>query len=113
MKDVLEYKGYIGSVRLEAEDEIFFGKIEAINDLIMFEGQSVQELKKAFHDAVDDYLAICKKMGREPNKTFKGSFNVRIGRELHVKAYRAALKKGITLNQLVNTALEHEVAQTS
>lgn len=78
----------------------------------MFEGQSVQELKKAFHDAVDDYLATCEKMGREFNKTFKGSLNVRIGRELHVKAYRVALKKGIPLNQLVSTALEHEVSQT-
>jgi predicted HicB family RNase H-like nuclease len=93
MKDVMEYKGYIGSVHFVADDEIFFGKIEAINDLIMFEGQSVQELKKAFYGAVDDYLATCQKMGREPNKTFKGSFNVRIGRELHVKAYKAALKR--------------------
>ena len=59
MKDVMEYKDYIGSVHFEADDEIFFGKIEAINDLVMFEGQSVQELKKAFHDAVDDYLATC------------------------------------------------------
>jgi predicted HicB family RNase H-like nuclease len=87
----MEYKSYIGSVHFEADDEIFFGKIEAINDLIMFEGQSVQEPKKAFHDAVDDYLATCKKMGQEPNKTVKGSFNVRIGRKLRVKAYRAAL----------------------
>lgn len=84
MKDVMEYKDYIGSVHFEAYDEIFFGKIEAINNLVMFEGQSVQELKKAFHDAVDDYLATCEKMGREFNKTFKGSLNVRIGRELHV-----------------------------
>ncbi len=73
MKDVMEYKDYIGSVHFEADDEIFFGKIEAINDLVMFEGQSVQELKKAFHDAVDDYLATCEKMGREPNKTSRAA----------------------------------------
>jgi hypothetical protein len=52
-------------------------------------------------------------LGRDPNKTFKGSFSVRIGRELHVKAYKATLKKEITLNQLVSKALEHEVEQTS
>jgi predicted HicB family RNase H-like nuclease len=58
MSDVMTYKGYIGSVRYSEEDEVFHGKIEAINDLIMFEGTSVKELKKAFHEAVDDYLEI-------------------------------------------------------
>lgn len=109
MKDVLTYKGFIGSVHFSAEDEIFYGKIEAINDLIMFEGKSVQELKKNFHEAVDDYLETCKALGREPNKPFKGGFNVRISPKMHKKAIERATILGISLNQLVQKAIEKEV----
>lgn len=110
MSDVMTYKGYIGTVRYSAEDEVFHGKIEAINDLIMFEGTSVKELKKAFHEAVDDYLETCKEMGREPQKPFKGSFNVRIPSDLHRRAVKKATMMGVSLNQLVQKALEEKVA---
>jgi len=106
----MTYKGYIGTVRYSEEDEVFHGKIEAINDLIMFEGSSVKELKKAFHEAVDDYLETCKEMGRAPQKPFKGSFNVRIPSDLHRKAVERATKMGVSLNQLVQKALEEKVA---
>ncbi len=110
MKDAMIYKGYIGLVHFSAEDEVFHGKIDAINDLIMFDGKSVQELKKAFHEAVDDYLETCKKMHREPNRSFKGSFNVRISPDLHRKAAHKATMMGLSLNQLVQKALEENVA---
>jgi len=110
MSDTMTYKGYIGTVRFSEEDEVFYGKIEAINDLIMFEGQSVKELKKAFHEAVDDYLETCKEMGREPQKPFKGSFNVRIPSDLHRKAVKKATMMGVSLNQFVQKALEEKVA---
>jgi predicted HicB family RNase H-like nuclease len=110
MSDSMTYKGYIGSVRYSEEDEVFHGKIEAINDLIMFEGSSVKELKKAFHEAVDDYLETCMEMGRQPQKPFKGSFNVRIPSELHRKAAQKATSMGVSLNQFVLKALEEKVA---
>lgn len=106
----MTYKGYIGTVHYSEEDEIFHGKIEAINDLIIFEGTSVKELKKAFREAVDDYLETCREMGREPQKPFKGSFNVRIPSELHRKAVERATRMGVSLNQLVQKALEEKVA---
>ena len=110
MSDSMTYKGYIGTVHYSEEDEVFHGKLEAINDLIMFEGTSVKELKKAFHEAVDDYLETCKEMGREPQKPFKGSFNVRIPSDLHRKATKKATMMGISLNQLVQKALEEKIA---
>lgn len=67
MNDILQYKGYYASVNFSAEDEVFFGKILGIDDLVNFEGASVKELKKAFHEAVEDYLETCKKMDKEPN----------------------------------------------
>ena len=109
MKDVLTYKDYIGSVHYNAIDEVFYGSIEGIDDLIMFEGKSVDELKKAFEEAVEDYLFICKAEGKEIEKSYKGSFNVRISPEIHKKAKRLAQIKGISLNQFVQKALEDEV----
>ena len=109
MSDSMTYKGYIGTVHSSEVDEVLHGKIEAINDLIIFEGTSVRALKKAFHEAVDDYLETCKEMGREPQKPFKGSFNVRIPPDLHRKAAAKATMMGVSLNQLVQKALEEKV----
>ena len=109
MKDLLIYKDFIGSVHFSTEDETFFGKIEGINDLVSFEGKTVSEIKKSFYQAVDDYIDLCKKINREPYKSFKGSFNVRINPELHKKAAIKAQILGISLNQLVQKAIEHEI----
>ncbi|TGN19531.1 type II toxin-antitoxin system HicB family antitoxin [Leptospira idonii] len=111
MKDLMEYKGYLGSVHFDSEDEIFYGKIEGIEDLISFEGESVNEIKKAFIESVDDYLQLCIKAKKAPEKSFKGSFNVRIPTDLHRKAYRKSLIEGISLNQLVQKAIEKEIKQ--
>jgi predicted HicB family RNase H-like nuclease len=64
MADMLEYKNYSAVVSFSAEDEIFHGKIISINDLVSFEGNTVKQLKAAFHEAVDDYLKTCKKLGK-------------------------------------------------
>jgi predicted HicB family RNase H-like nuclease len=109
MKDILHYKNFIGSVRFSAEDECFFGKIEGINDLITFEGQNVLELKKAFQDSVKDYAELCNLTGKPAKKSYKGSFNVRISPDLHKKAVKKSLLLGISLNRLVQKAIEKEV----
>ena len=110
MKDVLTYKGFIGSVHFSADDKVFHGKIEGINDLITFEGQCVAELIKTFHEAVNDYLELCREAGKEPEHALKGSFNVRIPSELHRKAAKKATLLGISLNQLVRKAIEEKIA---
>jgi len=109
MKDVLQYKNFIGSVHFSTEDDVFFGKVEGINDLITFEGKTVNEIKTAFQEAVCDYIDICEKKGKKPHKSYKGSFNVRINPELHKKAAIKAHVKGISLNQFVQLAIENEV----
>ena len=109
MKDVIKYRDYMGSVHFNAEDEIFFGKIEGIDDLITFEGKSVEELKQAFQEAVEDYLDTCKRYNKEAEKSYKGSFNVRINPELHRKVKQASIKMGLSLNQFVQRAVEEEL----
>ena len=105
MNDILQYKNYYASVHFSAVDEVFYGKILGINDLVSFEGFSVKELKKAFEEAVEDYLETCIEIGKMPEKTYKGTFNVRVPSELHKEASLFAAVHNITLNQFVKAAL--------
>jgi len=105
----LYYKNYIGSIAFSNEDAVFHGKILGIKSLISYEGESVKTLIKDFHDAVDDYLDLCEQNGVKPEKPYKGSFNVRIGSELHRKAALAASARGISLNTLVEEAIRQNV----
>ena len=111
MTDRLKYKDFIGSVHFSAEDEVFYGKIEGVNDLVTFEGSTVSKLKAAFKEAVLDYIEICKETGKEVFKSFKGSFNIRVNPELHSKASELALLEGKTLNQFVKEAIEQRIQQ--
>ena len=106
MNDILQYKDYVASIHFSSADEVFYGKILGIDDLISFEGASVKELKKSFQEAVEDYLETCKELGKEPNKTYKGTFNVRIGTELHRDAAVYAAIQNISLNDFVKTAID-------
>lgn len=109
MANTIEYKGYIGSIEYSSEDKCFFGKLEMIDDLVTFEANNAQELEDNFHDVVDDYLETCKILGREPQKVYKGIFNVRIEPELHKRVYQEALRVGISLNSYVRQALSAQV----
>jgi predicted HicB family RNase H-like nuclease len=111
MKDMLSYKEFIGSVHFNADDNVFYGKIEGIDDLIVFEGDTVNDLKQSFQDSVEDYIASCKKYNKKIGKSYKGSFNVRITPDLHKKVKIAAIKMGISLNQFVQKAVEDEINQ--
>ena len=113
MSNVLKYKDYYGKVEYSSEDEVLFGKVEGISDLVVFEGYSIDEIKSSFENAVDDYLTFCKESGKEPSKSYKGSFNVRIPPDIHKKADMMAFEQGISLNQFVTNALEIAVNRTN
>lgn len=110
MDNNLTYKGYLGTVSFNSDDEVFYGKIHGINDLVTFEGESVDELKSSFKEAVDDYLDTCAASNKEPNKTFKGSFNVRISTKLHRRAALIASEKSISLNDFVKKAISYAIS---
>jgi len=103
--NTLSYKGYQGSIEVDAEDQLLFGKILFVNDLVSYEGDSVKELTTAFQEAVDDYLAMCSQAGKSPDKPLSGAFNVRIGPDLHRLAALKAASEGTTLNNLMVRAL--------
>lgn len=105
MKNTLKYKGFLGSVEIGLEDGVVFGKILFINDLILYQAETVPGLKAEFESAVDDYLETCEQLGREPQKPFSGTFNIRIGPELHQGVAEYAAENGIKVNEVVKLSI--------
>ena len=109
MNNTFEYRGYIGTIEFSEEDALFFGKVMGIRSLISYEGKNANELISDFHSAVDDYLAVCEAEGREPEKAYKGSFNLRISPELHKQLVVCATSRQMSLNSFVENALRKSV----
>lgn len=109
MRDSLSYKGYVGTVHFNADDEAFYGKIVGVDDLVAFEGTTVADLAASFRHAVEDYVVLRRSAGKPARKSYKGSFNVRIRASLHQRAAEQATVRGISLNRLVQDALQREV----
>lgn len=109
MERKLKYRGFVGSVNFSAEDHAFYGKAEGINDLVTFEGTTVDELEEAFKYMVEEHIQDCEQEGKPAEKSYKGSFNVRISPDLHRQAAQIASVQGITLNQLIQRAIQHEL----
>lgn len=109
MNNILEYKGYNGTVEYSAEDNVLFGKVIGIKNLISYEGKSVEELKTDFEDAIDDYIEYCAENNIEPEKTYKGSLNVRFSPETHRKATLIAFSERISLNQFIENSVIEKI----
>ena len=110
MNNTIEYKGYIGSVEFSEEASRFYGKVMGIRSLISYQGENATELISDFHEAIDDYLALCEEEGIEPEKAYKGSFNIRISPELHKQLVVCATSHQMSLNSFVEEALQKTVA---
>jgi predicted HicB family RNase H-like nuclease len=102
----MTYRGYSARVEFDAEDRIFVGHLAGVRDIVGFHGASVAELEAAFHEAVDDYLAACKKLGQEPNKPFSGRVMLRLPPEVHARASARATVDGVSFNQWAAKVLE-------
>jgi predicted HicB family RNase H-like nuclease len=111
MSQALKYKGYDGSVELSAEDRILRGSLLGIRDAVVFEGVDVDSLESNFRAAVDEYLAFCAAEGETPDQPFKGSFNIRVGPDLHKRAALFAEQHNQKLNTVVSKALEEFLTQ--
>lgn len=104
---LLQYKGYLGSIEASDEDDVLFGQVLGLkHSLVSYEGKTLKELREDFEGAVDDYLASFEGEPYEPETPFKGSFNIRITPLMHREAVIKANEKGISLNKLVENAIE-------
>ena len=106
MSNVLEYKGYHTKVQYDADSNSLHGKIEGIKDFVNFETENIADVENEFHEAVDDYLALCEEIGKSPDKEFRGTFNVRINPALHRELALEADKRELSMNQLVEKAID-------
>jgi predicted HicB family RNase H-like nuclease len=108
--NTLTYNGYQGIITFDEDADIFHGEVTNLRDVITFQGRSVTELKQAFADSVDDYLAFCRERGEEPEKPYSGQFVVRVDPLVHRAVATAANRSGTSLNKWVAAVLERAVA---
>ena len=109
MNNIMEYRGYVGSVEFSESDGVFYGKVQGIRSLISYEGTTARELVDDFHCAVDDYLAACEAEGTAPELAYKGSLNVRLGEELHRRAAIYAMTHRQSLNSFIEEAVRDKL----
>lgn len=111
--DILKYKDYEGTAELDMSRGVCRGKILFINDLVTYEAATPADLQTEFEVAVDDYLDTCKAVGKEPQRPFRGAFNVRVPQVLHRSAAVRAAADQTSLNEVVIRALEAYLADRS
>lgn len=97
----MNYKGYNARIEYSDEDSCFVGHLAGIGDVVGFHGESVSELRSAFREAVDDYLDVCEKTGKQPLKPYSGRLMVRIPPQLHAAVAQAAELNGKSINQWI------------
>lgn len=109
--ETLKYKGFIGSIEAELNDDTLYGKVLGLDKktLITYEGKTLTELKKDFKNAIDDYIEHCKENGLELHKSYSGSFNIRIPIDLHARLATMAQSEGVSLNAFVKESLMRAV----
>lgn len=105
----MKYKGYVARIEYSDDDGLFIGHIAGIQDVIGFHGESVSELRQLFHEAVDDYLDTCSKLGREPQKPYSGKLSLRLDPALHARVALKAELSNKSINQWVAERLSEAV----
>jgi predicted HicB family RNase H-like nuclease len=106
----LNYKGYRGSVEYNESDNCLFGSVLGIKkSRILYEGNTIDELKADFEAGINNYLDTCYANGIEPDKPFSGSLSIRISPEIHGKVAMLAERSGMSINAFIQKAIEHEI----
>ena len=110
---MIRYKDYSATVEFDDEAGVLHGEVVNTRDVISFEATSAEGLAQAFHDSVDDYLAFCRERGEPPEKPFSGNLMVRLGPQLHGRAYLSAKRAGISHNAWISRLIDREMTDTS
>ena len=105
-KNIMRYNGYTAVISYDADDRIFVGEVIGTSDSLSFHGNTPDELEESFKNCINNYLKFCAQVGKKPQKSYTGSFNVRVTPELHAEASEYAARNNISLNQVVLQALQ-------
>lgn len=102
---MMRYKGYLGAATVDDEAGVIRGKVVGIRDTITFQGTTVEEVRRAFRESVDDYLEFCASRGEAPDKPFSGRLLIRTKPSVHQAVSAAAQARGESLNAFANRCL--------
>jgi predicted HicB family RNase H-like nuclease len=108
---MLNYKGYTGSIEISVEDGVLHGSVLDIKDVITFEGTTIDEVRQAFQDSVDDYLEFCQEIGQDPDRPFSGKLPFRTSPDVHRLIFIAAKTSGKSINAWMEETLERAASQ--
>ena len=112
MRNVLEHKGYLGSVEYSPESEILFGRILGISDRVTYDGASAKELRESFEEAVDDYLETCAQIGKSPEAPCNGNLaGIEISPSAHRRLFEFSHGEGKAPGQLIEEALSRYMTE--
>ena len=104
---MMDYKGYLaGKIDVDEESGVLFGVVAGLQDVVHFEGRTVEDLVAAFHESVDDYLAMCTERGEAPDKPYSGKILVRTDPDLHRKAVQRAEAEGVSLSKWIERQID-------
>lgn len=103
--NVMTYRDYAARIDYSDEDQLLIGHVAGIRDVIGFHGESISELRRAFEEAVDDYIETCEKLGREPQKAYSGKLSLRLEPALHASVAAKAELAEKSINQWVSDIL--------
>ena len=106
----MKHHGYGAMITLDEDADIFHGEVVNTRDVITFQGRSVDEIRTAFKDSVDEYLKFCAELGEEPERPYSGKIALRIPSSLHRTASSAARAEGKSQNSWLTAAVERETA---
>ncbi len=109
MNELMEYKGFKAKVEYSADDEVFFGRLIGIDDIVTFEATNVRELKKAMKAAVEFHIEVCERLGQKIKKPYSGKLLFRLPSDLHAKIAESAVKNGKSINEWGREVLEAAV----
>lgn len=108
MNTPIVYNGYSAIIEFDSECDSFRGEVLDINDTITFYAKSVDELKAAMKEAIDDYLEHCAEIGRTPEKPYSRKISLHMTTELHKRASNAARMRGNSINSLLLSVLKNK-----
>ena len=102
---MIEYKGYTGVFEFDSSIDAFHGRVLGLQDVVTFQGRSVEELRDEMAESVEDYLELCAEVGKDPERPYRGEFLVRTTPDVHRAAAAAAESEGMSLNAWVEATI--------
>ena len=114
MNNTLTYKGFTAKIEFSADDNVFFGRLLGLKDIVGFHGETVEELKDSMRQSVDFYIETCEKEGKQMKKSYSGKVLFRLPDKLHAEIAEAATRRGKSINEwgkeVLETAVKNELA---